>query len=141
VRIRRVSSTEAPEINYIPLIDVLLVIVIFLVCTTTFIRQSQLKVELPGTQSSKQQMQQDKPLIIRIGKDGNYTMPDQGILDQAKLRLAIRQTMKSTGNNPEQRAVLEADAEATHQSVVTAMDILAAEGVARVSIATASKAH
>lgn len=139
MKIRRISSTEAPDINYIPLIDVLLVIVIFLVCTTTFIRQSQLKVELPGTQPSKQQQQQDKPLIVRIGKDGNYSMPDQGILDEAKLRIAVRQAIKTLGANPDQRAVLEADSEATHQSVVTAMDILASEGVARVSIATTSK--
>lgn len=140
MKIRRTNTTEAPDINFIPLIDVLLVIVIFLVCTTTFIRKSQLNVELPGTQSTKQQ-QTDDPLVIRIGKDGNYATPNSGLLNASQLQQEIRTSIKNKGNNPEQRAVLEADSQATHQSVVTAMDILAAEGISRVSIATASKSH
>lgn len=139
MKIRRLNTSEAPDINFIPLIDVLLVIVIFLVVSTTFVRQSQLKVELPGTQSTKENKTNDQPLIVRIGKDGNYALGDQGVLDETGLRTAVADTLSRSPQSPDLRAVLEADSDATHQSVVTAMDILASLGVSRVSIATASK--
>lgn len=126
-----------PEINLIPLIDILLVIVIFLVVSSTFVRQSQLRVELPGTQNSKTEPANQDVLRIRVGKDGNYTLNAQDLLTEKTLKEAIVQTLATKPDNTDQKAVIEADAVATHQSVVTAMDILASLGVVRVSIATA----
>lgn len=137
MRIKRSSTTEAPDINLIPLIDVLLVIVIFLVVSTTFMQPSQLEVDLPGTQSAKEDNAPPDALRIRIGRDGNYAFGNQGVLNESDLRRELTKTLSAVQAGSERRAIVEADAAATHQSVVVVMDMLASLGVARVSIATA----
>lgn len=137
MRIKRSNTTEAPDINLIPLIDVLLVIVIFLVVSTTFMQPSQLEVDLPGTQSAKEDNTPPQAMRIRIGRDGNYAFGAQGILTESQLRSELTKAMAAGNAGEERRAIVEADAAATHQSVVVVMDMLASLGVARVSIATA----
>lgn len=134
---RRKDLSTEPEINLIPMIDILLVIVIFLVVSSTFVRQSQLKVELPGTRSGENKADQNKVIRIRIGRDGNYALGEQGVLSADQLRSQLVKTMEGTPAGQESHAIIEADAMATHQAVVTAMDMLAALGISRVSIATA----
>lgn len=137
MRIKRISATDAPDINLIPLIDVLLVIVIFLVVSTTFMQPSQLEVDLPGTQSAKEATSPQEALRIRVGRDGNYALGNQSVLNESQLRKELSKVLSSQPAGEEQRAIVEADAAATHQSVVLVMDMLASLGVARVSIATA----
>ena len=138
MKLRRLDTGEPPDINFIPLIDVLLVIVIFLVCTTSFVRQSQLKVELPGTRSAETAKTDDSVLRIRVGVDGNFTVDQSAVLDANGLRRELKSALTKLGTGPATaRAVIEADSKASHQSVVVAMDALASQGVARVSIATA----
>ena len=137
LRIKRTTSTEAPDINLIPLIDVLLVIVIFLVVSTTFMQPSALEVDLPGTQSAKENETPPQALRIRIGRDGNFAFGNEGILTETQLRQALTKALAASDASDERRAIVEADAAATHQSVVVVMDMLASLGVARVSIATA----
>lgn len=139
MRIKRISSTEAPDINLIPLIDVLLVIVIFLVVSTTFMKPSQLKVDLPGTQSAKESEPETPALRIQVGRDGNYAFGKLGVLNETQLRTELAKAVLPAKAGQDQRAIVEADAAATHQSVVVVMDMLASLGVARVSIATAGK--
>jgi biopolymer transport protein ExbD len=138
--LRNSSDDDTPEINLIPLIDILLVIVIFLVVNTTFIKQSELNVQLPGAESNLKTDPTSEPLIISVGRDGNYGFNQKFIADEVRLRNEITLFMASVQNTPdnELRAVIEADASATHQSVVTVMDILSSLGISRVSIATAS---
>ncbi|MEW6205110.1 MAG: biopolymer transporter ExbD [Pseudomonadota bacterium] len=137
MRIKRTTSTEAPDINLIPLIDVLLVIVIFLVVSTTFMQPSQLEVDLPGTQSASEDTTPPEALRIRVGRDGNYALGSQSVLTETQLRTELSKVLSTKPAGEERRAVVEADAAATHQSVVLVMDMLASLGVARVSIATA----
>jgi biopolymer transport protein ExbD len=137
VRIKRIAQSEAPDINLIPLIDVLLVIVIFLVVSTTFMKPSQLEVDLPGTQNAKEDNAQTEALRIRIGRDGNYAFGSAGVLNETQLRRELAKALSTSSDGKERRAVVEADAAATHQSVVLVMDMLASLGIARVSIATA----
>lgn len=137
MRIKRTTGTEAPDINLIPLIDVLLVIVIFLVVSTTFMQPSALEVDLPGTQNAKEDSTPPEALRIRIGRDGNFSFGTEGVLNEVQLRRELTKVLAAGEPGQEQRAILEADAAATHQSVVVVMDMLASLGVARVSIATA----
>lgn len=140
MKIRRRIDTDPPEINLIPMIDILLVIVIFLVVSTSFVRQSQLKVELPGVNQKQSNEDQQEPLRIRVGKDGNYSLGALSFDSETKLKQALSQELGKPGlKKDELKAILEADATATHQSVVTVMDILASLGVSKVSIATAAK--
>ncbi|MCQ8896535.1 biopolymer transporter ExbD [Limnobacter humi] len=138
MKIRRARSSTPPDINFIPLIDVLLVIVIFLVCTTTYVRQSQLKVELPGTQAAQAAQNTEKPLVVKVGADGNYALDGELINSEAVLKTRLEGLLRRMAKPADGRVVIEADATATHQSVVTVMDVLASVGVAKVSIATAS---
>ena len=137
MRIKRTNSTEAPDINLIPLIDVLLVIVIFLVVSTTFMQPSALEVDLPGTQSANEDNTPPEALRIRVGRDGNFALGNQGILNEIQLRQELTKALAAGAAGDERRAIVEADAAATHQSVVVVMDMLASLGVSRVSIATA----
>ena len=137
MRIKRTNSTEAPDINLIPLIDVLLVIVIFLVVSTTFMQPSALEVDLPGTQSASEDNTPPEALRIRVGRDGNFAFGNQGVLNEIQLRQELTKALAAGTADNERRAIVEADAAATHQSVVVVMDMLASLGVARVSIATA----
>lgn len=140
MKIRRRIDTDPPEINLIPMIDILLVIVIFLVVSTSFVRQSQLKVELPGVNQKQSSEDPQEPIRVRIGKDGNYSLGAQSFNSEANLRVALSQELAKPGlKKDELKAILEADATATHQSVVTVMDMLASLGINRVSIATAAK--
>jgi len=137
LRIKRTNSTEAPDINLIPLIDVLLVIVIFLVVSTTFMQPSALEVDLPGTQSASEDNTPPEALRIRVGRDGNFALGNQGILNEIQLRQEVTKALAAGAAGDKRRAIVEADAAATHQSVVVVMDMLASLGVSRVSIATA----
>lgn len=98
---------------------------------------SQLEVELPGTQSAAENTPPPEALRIRVGRDGNYALGTQGVLNEAQLRAELSKALAGKPKDAEQRAIVEADAAATHQSVVLVMDILSSLGVARVSIATA----
>lgn len=137
MRIKRTSATEAPDINLIPLIDVLLVIVIFLVVSTTFMQPSQLEVDLPGTQSAAENSTPSEVLRVRVGRDGNYALGTQGVLNETQLRTELNKALAGKPAGEERRAIIEADAAATHQSVVMVMDMLSSLGITRVSIATA----
>lgn len=142
MRIKRTTGPEAPDINLIPLIDVLLVIVIFLVVSTTFLQPSALEVDLPGTQNAPEQATPPTGLRILVGRDGNYAFGNKTGLNEFQLRDELSKALASSKSRDQERAIVEADAAATHQSVVAVMDILAAQGVAKVSIATAgSKAR
>lgn len=136
MKIPRHQRGSEPDINLIPLIDILLVIVIFLVVSSTFVRENQLRVELPGTQSGKEVDSTLEPLRVIVGKDGNYGFAGKRYIDDALLKEAL---LVKAANYPELNtvtAIIQADAAATHQSVVTVMDILASIGIAKISIAT-----
>ncbi len=134
MRIKRIYTTDGPDINLIPLIDVLLVIVIFLVVSTTFMQPRHLEINLPGTHSAKEDDKQNPTLRIQIGRDGNYAFNSKNILNETQLHNELKKVLSSSLNKEDKQAILEADAAATHQSVVTVMDILASLGITRVSI-------
>ncbi|MDX1668731.1 MAG: biopolymer transporter ExbD [Limnobacter sp.] len=141
MKISRNQTDENVEINLIPLIDILLVIVIFLVVNTTFVKQSQLTVQLPGTETAQPSQPDQEPLVIAVGRDGNYSWNQQLIASEQQLRTELTLFLSSMDTTALENlsAVIEADAAATHQSVVSVMDILASLGIVRVSIATASR--
>lgn len=122
------------EITVIPLIDVILVLLIFFMATATFDQNSRIKVELPEA-SSDLKSDQAQPLMIQIDAEGRYFVNNNEVINPKieTLKAAILQV----GADPGSKAVvLRADARAEHQSVVTAMDALAQLGFRNLSIAT-----
>lgn len=124
-------NAEELEINLIPLIDVLLVMLIFLAATTSFIRQTQLEIKLPEATS---ETTTPPSLGIAISHDGRYAL-DGVLLDSpssADIAQALRQ---SAAGKTDPLLIINADAQATHQSVVNVMQAARLAGIARVNFA------
>ena len=118
---QRGKKTEELEINFIPLIDVLLVIIIFLIVSATFSRVNELQINLPTSETAAPH--QDKPLVISVGvyANGRYVVNGQDVMDRSTdgISLALK---KAVGDGKEPTIVIEADADATHQSVIRVLD-------------------
>ena len=129
------SRKEDLEINLIPLIDVLLVILIFLMVTTTYARYSELKINLP-TAAGEQSPQ--KPLTIQVSVDaiGHYQVNEKNIEPSTD---ALSSAMAGIAKgNAETVVVISADSKATHQAVVNAMEAARRAGLSRITFATQS---
>jgi len=138
MNLRPGHKEENVEVNLTPLIDVVFLLLIFFMVTTTFDRHAKLKVSLPEA-SVKATQQQDNPLVLSIDAKGNYFINDRQIVNQQlnTLKQAILKTISSSGSNITDVAmVLRADANTPHQSVVRAMDAASQIGLTRLSIAT-----
>jgi len=134
MRIRDDRAHDEPEINLIPLIDVILVLIIFFVVTTTFDARSTLKLQLP-TASGEPAETQSQPLSVLINADGRYFVGDHEVL-RADAD-ALRQAVTRLGGDDHARPVLlRADARAQTQAVITALDVLGQLGFRNVQFAT-----
>lgn len=138
MRLSRPREDE-PEINLISLIDVLFVIVIFLMVTTTFARQSGLRLELPQA-SPAPETTTDPGVTVAIDRNGRYFLGEQAVVNARPetLRRALEQAI---GPDRNRRVAVRADGRASHQSVVTVFDVLAQMGVRDVVIETVQPAE
>jgi biopolymer transport protein ExbD len=128
---------EELEVNLVPLIDVLLVIIIFLVVSATFSRVSELQINLPTAEAAAPQ---DKPVVISVGVDagGRYTVNNVALANGSvdAITMALR---KAAGNGKEPTIVISADANATHQSVVNVMEASRQAGYTHITFETQVK--
>ena len=131
---QRGRGREMPEINLIPLIDVLLVILIFLMVTTTYARYSELKINLP---TAATQPTQQKPDQIRVGvtQSGRYEI-DGRPLDGTTVAAVAAALGQAAKGRTDAVVVIDADALATQQSVVNVMVAAQQAGLDRISFAT-----
>ena len=135
MRIRDARAGDEPEINLVPLIDVILVLIIFFVITTTFDTRSTLQLQLPSA-TAEPASDQTRSLSLLINAEGRYVVGDQEVL-RTDID-ALKQTLNAVGGSDRNRPVLlRADARTPHQAVVTALDALGQLGFRRISIATA----
>lgn len=135
MRIRDDRAHEEPELNLVPLIDVILVLIIFFVVTTTFESRSLLKLQLPSA-TGEAVAAQTRALSVLVNADGHYFVDDQEVL-RTDID-ALKQTLSAVAGSDRQRPVLlRADARTPHQAVVTALDALGQLGFSKVNIATA----
>ena len=135
MRIRSERDDDAPEINLVPLIDVILVLIIFFVITTTFDARSVLKLELPRADGQPSEAQ-SKALSVLVNAQGRYFVGDREVLrtDVESLKQSLRDV---AGEDRDRPVLLRADARTPHQAVVIALDALGQLGFRRVAIATA----
>ena len=135
MRISNDRGSDEPDINLVPLIDVILVLIIFFVITTTFDARSTLQLQLPSA-TAQPASEQDKSLSVLINAEGRYFVGDQEVL-RTDID-ALKQALATAGGEDRSRPVmLRADARTPHQAVVTALDALGQLGFRRISIATA----
>lgn len=130
------KGKEDPEINLIPLIDVSLLLVIFFMLSSTFINEGRLKIELPQASLVPTGKQKSDPIIVAVTQAGTYRVNDRELVNASRdtLRAAIAEV---AGTERSQHVTVRGDARASHQSVVTALDVLGKLGFTRISIATA----
>lgn len=135
MRIADHRDDDIPEINLVPLIDVVLCLLIFFVVTTTFDARSVLKLELPRADGQPAETQA-QPLGILINADGRYFVGDREVLrtDVEALKQALREV---AGDDRQRTVLVRADARTPWQAVVTAYDALAQLGFRKVANATA----
>ena len=116
-----ISVSSEPEINLIPFIDVLLVILIFLMISTTFTRFQELAITLPTANGSEAQTEV-KQIHIAVSRDGRFAI-DGKVVDRSQLTAALGQ-LTGSGNtmNNNLQVNIDADAKAPHQSVMSALE-------------------
>jgi len=136
VKIRSSTAHDDFEITVISLIDVLLTLLMFFVMTTTFVHQSQLKVNLPEASDTKVSVDKE-PITLVIDRNGRYFIGNNEVL-QSGLASLKEGILQAVGSDQSRTApvILRADAMASHQAVVTAMDALGQLGFTHLSIAT-----
>lgn len=133
---RRGSQEDELEINFIPLIDVLLVIIIFLVVSTTFSKFSELKINLPTAEAIPQDKELDKVDIV-ITSDIQYFINDVQITDNTVAGILEQlKNLKSKFNNDLPTVIINADAMSNHQSVINVMEAARLSGLNKVTFAT-----
>jgi biopolymer transport protein ExbD len=135
MKLRGEKLKDDPEINLIPLIDISLLLVIFFMLTSTFMQEGRLKIELPQASLAPTGRQKSDPLVVTVTQSGTYRVNDRELINSSPdtLRAAIQEVAGADRNKP---VTVRADGRSTHQSVVTAMDVLGKLGFVRINIAT-----
>ena len=138
LQLRR-TGREEPEINLIPFIDVLLVVLIFLMLSTTYSKFTEMQLNLPVADADAQR-DYPKEIIVAIGSDGVFAVNRQTVEGRSvdAVATALRQGAKV---NPEVVLIISADADARHQSVVTVMEAARRVGLTQITFATQSSAQ
>ncbi len=128
---------EDPEINLIAMIDVLLVILIFLMVTTTFSQIAELQINLP-TADAEKQAEKSNEITVAVDASGRYVVNRAPLANPGvdALSEALR---RAAGDRADPVIVINADAEATHQSVINVMEASRLAGYSRISFATQAK--
>lgn len=135
----RPRTKEEPEINLIPFIDILMVILIFLMLTTTYSRFNELQLQLPVADAQPLQ-ERPREIIVAVTADGRYavnrqTLPGAGV---AALAPALADAAQSAGTGA--MLIISADATAPHQAVISVMEAARHVGLERITFATQSSA-
>jgi biopolymer transport protein ExbD len=130
----QVKRTDDLELNLISLVDVVLLLVIFFMLSTTFVQETRLRVELPKAEA-KETDTALQPIVVTVSAQGSYRVNGRSLVNNRRetLMAALRQVTDGSTREP---VTIRADARASHQSVVTAMDVTARLGFTQVNIAT-----
>jgi len=129
----QLRSKKRPDymVDITPLVDVVFLMLIFFMVSTSFKVASALKLELP-TSHSQEQIQELDEVVVSVNPDGQLYVQNEAVSD-ADLR---RRILNATKGDPNKRIVLRADANAKHKRVVLVLDVLREMGMGKVAIST-----
>ena len=130
---------EDPEINVTSLIDVVLLLVVFFMLSSNFTAEGRMRIRLPQASTLPQQRPADEGLVVTVSASGSYLVNARELVNSSAdtLRSAI---LKTVGDGSRAGAVtIRADGRASHQSVVTAMDVLGRLGFTQMNVATVNE--
>ena len=131
----RPRRVEDPEINLVSLIDVVLMMVVFFMLSSSLVDEGRIRIHLPQARDLPTGKPPAEPLVVSVTQQGGYLVNGRELINASPdtLRAAL---LKVTGTDRTMRVTLRADARTTHQSVITAMDVLARLGFMEINIAT-----
>jgi biopolymer transport protein ExbD len=129
------QSRPEPDVNLTPLIDVVFLLLIFFMVSTSFVKQSQITIRLPEAESTAMVEEPPEQIDIMITEQGTYLVNGRELINNRPetIRNALQRVSAGNTSLP---LTISADANARHQHVVTAMDVAGRLGFVRISIAT-----
>ena len=135
----RRGSRDEPEINLIPFIDVLLVVLIFLMLSTTYSKFTELQIKLPLA-DAEQQRDYPKEVIVAVSSDGRYMINKTAVEGRTIEAIGAALTHAAKAGK-DSVIIISADASATHQAVITVMEAARRSGFTQITFATQSSAQ
>jgi biopolymer transport protein ExbD len=124
---------DEPEINLIPFIDVLLVVLIFLMLSTTYSRFTELQINLPAA-NAEQLRERPAEIIVAVAADGRYAINRRPV-DGRSVEALTAALVQAAAGRPETVVIVSADALAAHQTVVNVLDAARRAGLSRLTFA------
>ena len=131
----RHGARDEPEINLIPFIDILLVVLIFMVLSTTYSKFTEMQVRLPVADAEAQR-NMPKEVIVAVSADGRYSIRNNVLPDRSVESVAAALDAASSG--PDSIVIISADASSPHQAVITVMEAARRAGLTQITFATQS---
>ena len=135
MRFRKDNELKQVEVNLTPLIDVVFLLLIFFMVSTTFDKQAQIEIKLPEAESSEVVEKDPEIIAIGVNAEGKYYVNNEELLKSDADTLK-RMLIKTAKNNKELPVVISADGKAPHQSVVTVLDVASQLGMTKMTFAT-----
>jgi biopolymer transport protein ExbD len=129
---------EEPEINLIPFIDVLLVVLIFLMLSTTYSKFTELQINLPAAEAEKLR-ERPGEVVVAIAADGRYAINRQAV-DGRSVEALTATLAAAAAGRPDVVVIISADAMTSHQAVVNVMDAARRAGLTRLTFAAQGSA-
>lgn len=129
---------EEPDINLIPFIDVLLVVLIFLMLSTTYSRFTELQINLPAADAERLR-ERPHEVIVAVAADGRYSV-NQSAVDGRSVELLTAALMAAASGRPDTVVIISADAMTAHQAVVNVLDAARRAGLVRLTFAAQTRA-
>lgn len=136
INFRRTPEDE-PEINLIAFIDVLLVVLIFLMLSTTYSKLTQLRISLPVA-NAESQKNHAQEINVGIGRSGEVAINGK-LLPNTRVAAVALALKEATKGNPDAVVIINADALSTHQSVISVLDAARQSGLAKITFASKSE--
>lgn len=135
----RPRTKDEPEINLIPFIDVLLVVLIFLMLSTTYSKYAELQIQLPVA-NAEQQRERPREVVVAIAADGRYAVNKQ-VLESRSVEAVSNALMAAAKESKDAMVIISADASTPHQAVITAMEAARRSGLHQITFATQTGAE
>lgn len=136
----RPRTKEEPELNLVSMIDVVLLLLIFFMLSTTFVDEAKVKIQLPQASEKPDRSAPRDPIEVTVTAQGSYRVNGKTLLNTSPTTLSAA-ISRVAGESRDVPVTVRADARSTHQSVVTAMDVLARLGFRTINIATVNEAE
>jgi biopolymer transport protein ExbD len=129
------STSDEPDLNLTSLIDVVLLLLIFFMVSTTFVDESRIEIRLPQASAEAPPQSKSDPIEVTVTAGGEYRVNGKTLLNNSAITLSAAIT-RLAGDARDNPVTIRADARTTHQSVVTAMDVVGRLGFRGINMAT-----